>query len=79
MRGDRVLHRRESNLRIYIPAADIRRRLPGFIVDRVYDVRATLTLDVGRASQSGYWSDEFIAGVFPVRDRSHAIIRRAAF
>jgi hypothetical protein len=48
----------QSNLRIYIPAADIRRRLPG---------------------ESGYWSDAFVAAVFPVRERSHAITQRAAF
>ena len=69
----------KSNLNIYIPSAEIRSRLPGFTLDRVYDVRATLTLDVGFGGQSGYWSDAFIAEVFPARDRSHAITRRAAF
>jgi len=68
-----------SNLRIYVPEGDIKRRLPGFARNRVYAVRATVTLDVGFGSQSGYWSEAFIERVFPVRERSQVLTRHAAF
>lgn len=68
-----------SNLRIYIPQADIRQRFPAFAMNRPYTVRATLTLTVGMGGQSGYWSDAFIESVFPVRERSRAITRQATF
>jgi hypothetical protein len=69
----------KSNLRIYIPQADIRQRFPAFALNRPYQVRATLTLDIGMGGESGYWSDAFIESVFPVRDRARSITRQAAF
>jgi hypothetical protein len=69
----------KSNLRIYIPQADIRTRFPTFTLNRPYTVRATLTLDIGIGGESGYWSDAFIDSVFPVRERVRSITRQASF
>ena len=68
-----------SNLRIYVPAADIRQRVQGFTVNRVYTVRATTTFDVGFGGPSGYWSDAFIDRTFPKQERAHVLVRQAAF
>jgi hypothetical protein len=68
-----------ANLRIYVRQSDIRQRFPGFALNRSYQVRATLTLDVGFGGQSGYWSDAFIESVFPVRDRSQSITLESEF
>lgn len=69
----------KSNLHLYVPSADIRRRFPAFSLDRVYTVRGTATLSLGFGGQSGYWSPAFIEEVFPVRARSRAITRQTAF
>jgi hypothetical protein len=69
----------KSNLRIYVPQADIKKKFSGFSQNRVYAVRATATLDVGFGGQSGYWSPAFIKGVFPTPERSKSITRRAMF
>ena len=69
----------KSNLRIYVPQADIKQRFPGFSLNQSYTVRATVVLDVGFGGQSGYWSPAFIEGVFPARERSQSIITQATF
>ena len=69
----------KSNLRIYIPSSDVRRRFSAFDLNRVYTVHATMTFDVGFGGQSGYWSDTFIEGVFPTQGRSSVLIRRVTF
>ena len=69
----------KSNLRIYVPQADIRQRFPGFSLNQSYIVRATVALDVGFGGQSGYWNPAFIEGVFPARERSPSITRQATF
>ena len=69
----------KSNLYLYAPQADIKRRFPGFLLNRSYTVRGTITLDIGRVSESRAWSEAFIESVFPVRERSHSITRQAAF
>lgn len=68
-----------TNLRIYVRQADIRQRFPAFALNRTYQVRATLTLDVGFGGQSGYWSDAFIESVFPVRERSQSLTLESEF
>lgn len=68
-----------SQLRVFVRQDEIRRRLPGFALDRPYPVRATLTLDVGHGGPAGYWSDEVIERVFPVRERTHAVTREVRF
>jgi len=68
-----------ANLRIYVRQADIRQRFPAFTLNRTYEVRATLTLDVGFGGQSGYWSDAFIDSIFPARDRSQSITMESEF
>jgi hypothetical protein len=68
-----------ANLRIYVRQADIRQRFPGFALNRNYQVRATLTLDVGFGSQSGYWSDAFVESIFPARDRSQSMTIETEF
>lgn len=69
----------KSNLRVFLPRAEIRQRFPDFAMNRPYSVRATLTLDIGMGGQSGYWSDAFIESVFPLQDRSRSITRQASF
>jgi hypothetical protein len=69
----------KSNLRIYIPQADIKQQFPGFSLNRSYIVRATVTLDVGFGGPSGYWSPAFIDGVFPAAQRSQSLTRQATF
>lgn len=69
----------KANMRLYVPQADIRKHFPAFSLNRVYTVRATMTLDVGYGGQSGYWSPAFIEGVFPVRERSQSITKQASF
>jgi hypothetical protein len=68
-----------ANLRIYVRQADIRQRFPGFSLNRKYQVRATAMLDVGFGGQAGYWSDAFVEGVFPTRDRSQSITLESEF
>jgi hypothetical protein len=68
-----------SNLNIYVRQADIKQRLPEFSLNRQYDVRATVTLDVGFGGQSGYWSPAFIESVFPTRERTHSIVTQVTF
>jgi hypothetical protein len=69
----------QSNLRLYVPQADIKQRAADFSLNRPYTVRATVTLDVGYGGQAGYWSPSFIEGVFPIRERSQSIMRQATF
>jgi hypothetical protein len=38
-----------------------------------------MVLDVGQGGQLGYWSDAFIEGVFPVRERSHSMTKESVF
>ena len=68
-----------SNLNIYVRQADVKQRLPEFSLNRRYDVRATVTLDVGFGGQSGYWSPAFIESVFPTRERTHWIVKPVTF
>ena len=68
-----------SNLRIYLPQADVRQRMTEFTLDRPYSVRATATLDVGTGTASGNWSDAFIERVFPPQERSHSITKEVRF
>ena len=68
-----------SNLRVFLRQDEIRRRFPGFALDRPYTVRATLILDVGNGGQSGMWSDAFIERVLPVRERSQSVTREIRF
>lgn len=68
-----------ANLRIYVPQADIRYRLPNFALGRPYQVRATAILDVGNGGQSGSWSDAFIERVFAIRSRSQTLTIETVF
>ena len=68
-----------SNMRLYAPQVDIKRRFPGFVLNRSYTVRGTIRFDVGTGTMSGAWSEAFVESVFPVRERSHSITRQAAF
>jgi hypothetical protein len=68
----------KSNLRIYVPQADIKKQFSGFPLNRSYTVRATV-LDVGFGGPSGYWSPAFIDGVFSAQERSQSLTRQATF
>ena len=68
-----------NNLNIYVRQADIKKRFPAFVLNRPYTVRATVVLDIGNGSQSGYWSEAFIERVFPLRERSQSMVKQVSF
>jgi hypothetical protein len=68
-----------SHLRIFVTQEDIRKRFPGFVLDRPYTVRATIILDVGNGGPSGMWSDAFIERVFPIPQRSQSVTKEVRF
>lgn len=68
-----------SRLRIFVRQADIRSRFPQFQIDHAYNVRATIIFSVGMGGASGYWSDEFIESVFPLRERSQSVTLLSRF
>lgn len=68
-----------SRLNIYVRQADIRARFPEFQLNHPYAVRATMIISTGMGGQSGYWSDEFIESVFPLRERSQTMMVTCTF
>lgn len=68
-----------SQLNLYVRQADIRARFPEFQLNRAYNVRATVIISTGMGGQSGYWSDEFIESVFPLRERSQSVTIASVF
>ncbi len=68
-----------SRLQIYVRQTDIRARFPAFVPDHRYKVRATVVLSVSLGSPGGYWSDEFVESVFPVRERSQSMTIETKF
>jgi len=68
-----------SNLRIFLRLDEVRKRIPDFAPGRLYTMRATLILDIGRGGLSGHWSEAFIERVFPLRERSPSISRGVRF
>jgi hypothetical protein len=68
-----------SQLRIFVRQSEIRARFPEFVLGTSYAVRATMVLEVGRAGSSSYWSDRFIARMFPVTERSNALTKQVVF
>lgn len=68
-----------ATLRIYIPRAELRRRVPDLSPERTYAVRATMTFSLPTGSGGGEWSEAFVEEVFPLRERSQAITKTIAF
>jgi hypothetical protein len=68
-----------ARLRIYVRQTEIRDRVPGLVPGQVYPVRGTLTLEVGTGGPAGLWSEAFVERVFPMRERSQAVIERVRF
>ena len=68
-----------DEIRLFVRQSDLVRRFPELTRNRPYTVRATLLLDVGHGGPSGHWSDTFLEGVFPVRERSQSIEREVRF
>ncbi|MGD2055850.1 MAG: hypothetical protein PVJ15_03515 [Gammaproteobacteria bacterium] len=68
-----------SNIRIYVPQADIRRRFPAFVPDQSWPVRATLVYSIGTGSYRGKWSESFIKTHFPEQDRAQTLTREFRF
>lgn len=68
-----------SRLNIYVRQSDIRARFPEFQLNHPYSVRATMIISTGMGGQSGYWSDEFIESVFPLRERSQTLTITTTF
>lgn len=68
-----------SRLNIYVRQSDIRARFPEFQLNHPYAVRATMIISTGMGGQSGYWSDEFIESVFPLRERTQTLTSTSTF
>lgn len=68
-----------SQLRIFVRQSEIRARFPEFQLNHAYSVRATATLSIGNGGISGYWSDEFLENVFPLRERSQSVTMESSF
>ena len=68
-----------SKLNIYVRQADIRARFPEFQLNHTYKIRATLIFSIGMGGEPGYWSDEFIESVFPIRERSQSMSIESKF
>jgi len=68
-----------NDIRIYLPVAEIRQRWPQFSPGGVYLMRGSLVLDVGTGGQNGRWSEPFIEGVFPLRQRSQSVEQEILF
>lgn len=68
-----------SRLNIFVRQSDIRARFPEFELNRAYKVRATVTLSIGNGGMAGYWSDEFLESVFPLRERSQEMTIETKF
>ena len=68
-----------NEIRLFVRHGDLIGRFPGLTRNRPYTVRATLVLDIGNGGGSGYWSDAFLEGVYPIRDRSQSIDREVRF
>ena len=69
----------KDDIRIFVRQADVRKRFLQFELDRIYRVRATLTLDVGYGGQSGMRSDAFSERVFPAVERSRFVEKDVKF
>ncbi len=68
-----------DSIRIYVRAADIRRRFPEFTLGRYFTVRAALTYAVGTGSYQGRWSPDFIDSRFPEAQRTQTLSREVCF
>jgi hypothetical protein len=68
-----------NKIRIYVPQQDIRKRFPGFALDKSWQVRATLVYSIGTGPYSGKWSDAFIESSFPVSARTQMLMREIRF
>ena len=68
-----------SKLRIFVRQADVRSRFPGLLLNHTYSVRGTAILSIGMGGASGYWSDEFLESIFPLRARSQSLTIESKF
>lgn len=68
-----------AQIRLFVRHSDLLARFPALMRDRPYTVRATLVLNVGNGGPSGHWSDPFVEGVFPIRERTQAIDKEVRF
>ena len=68
-----------NRIRMYVPQQDIRKRFPGFALDKTWQVRATLVYSIGTGSYRGKWSDAFIESRFPVSARSQTLVKEIRF
>ena len=65
-----------SKLRIFLPQDEIRKRVPDFVLNRRYTMRATIILAIGTGGQAAKWIDAFIQRVFSERERSQSLDRK---
>ena len=68
-----------SSLRIFVRQSEIRARFPEFMLNHPYNVRATMIFSMGNGGASGYWSDEFLESIFPLRARSQSLTVKKTF
>lgn len=68
-----------SRFSIFLRQQEVRQRIPGFALGRPYTLRLTLVLDVGNGGSAGTWSDAFVEGIFPARERTQSLERAVRF
>ena len=68
-----------NNIRIYVPQQALRKRFPGFSLNKSWQVRATLVYSIGTGSYRGKWSDAFIKSHFPASTRMQTMMKEKRF
>jgi hypothetical protein len=68
-----------DEIRLFVRNSDLVTRFPELTRNRPYTVRATMVLVVGTGGPTGQWSDTFIEGVFPIRERNQSLEREVRF
>jgi hypothetical protein len=68
-----------SRMRIFVRQADVHARFPEFLLNHPYNVKGTAILSIGMGGPSGYWSDEFLERIFPLRERSQSLTIESKF
>jgi hypothetical protein len=67
-----------NNIRVFV-RGEVLTQAIGLPSSRLYTVRATLQLHLGRGSVSGQVSDALIERMFPARDRTQVLVREVRF
>lgn len=67
-----------SMMRLYVRREDVLQKFPALAADRPQRLRMTITLSMPLGNNDAVWSDAFVEGAFPARERSQAITKDVA-